>query len=296
MSKTLMREVVGIVADVKLAICGSAGPDRVLSRTRTLPRDGDRAAHVRAAAHSRPCGERRRAGTRSGSAGRRHHDDGCGAGADIDVAALQRAAAWRCSRRWRCRSRQSGFTACSRTSSAGGAGRSASGRRLARERRTWCGSSCSRGWRLHSSVSGWVSSPRSWRPRCSRKLVFGVNASDPITLFGVAGILAFVALRREPRARLPCIAARSTRRSAGGLSEAVRRVGDRSAAEGIFGRQRPVALPARSSGVVEQLEGEGAVRDRRSGPERRGQEDCFCHFLARRACSLRRSRVWTSRQ
>ncbi len=51
---------------------------------------------------------------------------------------------------------------------------------------------------------------------------------------------------REPRARLPCVAARSTRRSAGRLREAVRRVGDRSAAEGHL---RPAA-PGDAAGSI----------------------------------------------
>ena len=52
---------------------------------------------------------------------------------------------------------------------------------------------------------------------------------------------------REPRAGLPGIAARSTRRSAGGLSEAVRRVGDRSAAEGHL---RPAAPGGAAGSIV----------------------------------------------
>ena len=79
-----------------------------------------------------------------------------------------------------------------------------------------------------------------------KKLVFGVNASDPITLFGVAGDPGIGRAGREPRARLPGIAARSTRRSAGRLSEAVRRVGDRSAAEGYL---RPAA-PGDAAGSI----------------------------------------------
>ena len=132
----------------------------------------------------------------------------------------------------------------------------------------------------HGIVAALMSAP------VLRKLVFGVNASDPLTLFGVAGSSRS---SRWPRASCPPTGLRGSIHSTFcGLVEGSCSAGGRPIGSG--GESRPAApgdAAGSDLGVVEQLQGECTVRDRRSGPERGGQEDCFRHFLACRARPLR---------
>ena len=141
---------------------------------------------------------------------------------DADVAALQRAAARARSRRWRWCSPRSASTACCRTSCAAAAARSASATAL--------GAQAGDVLRLVVLEGHDAGADRHRRRRRRRRsaaatvletLVFGVSASDPLTLAAVAATLALVALARQPGARLSRVAAGSAESAAHGVSAGV---------------------------------------------------------------------------
>ena len=94
-------------------------------------------------------------------------------------------------------------TACSRTSSAAAAARSASGPRSARGPATSCAWSCVEGMTpaLIGIAAGAVAALGSGE--LLEKLVFGVSASDPLTLAAVAGDAGAGGAAGEPGAGVP---------------------------------------------------------------------------------------------
>ena len=197
------------------------------SVTRPLRHAG--AAHVGAAGDAGRAGRRRHPRARPGAAGRGRSHDGGGARRHADVAALQRAAPrlLRCWSRWR--SPRSASTASCPTSCAAAAARSASAPRSARGPATCSGWCSPKAWRLRSSASPSAPWRRSLSARILERLVFGVSASDPLTLAAVAATLAFVALARQPGPRL----ARRHARSADGAARRLAQRQERGRRSGV---------------------------------------------------------------